>query len=135
MQFRKSKRVEAKVDLTPMVDIVFILIIFFMVSTTMIIQPSIKVKLPVTTTKETEKIKDLTVTMTKDGRVFLNQKRTTLQGFKQELEAMKDKLDADSLLVIRADIEVKHGDVVKIMDDAKQLGVNRLALATEIKQD
>ncbi len=135
MRFKRTKRASAKIDLTPMVDIVFILVIFFMVSTTMIIQPSIKVKLPTTVTREVEKLKDLTVTMTKDGQIYLNQEKVSLRTFRKALEEKFDLNSPDSMLVIRADVDVRHGDVVEIMDQAKQAGVKRLALATEIKQD
>jgi biopolymer transport protein ExbD/biopolymer transport protein TolR len=137
MQFKKSRRVDPRVDITPLIDVVLLLVIFFMLTTTFIGAPAIKVNLPTSAAKEiTKEQKEVKVTITKDGNLFVERAAgetgdsVTLKELEKVLtRAARD--DRETMVIIRADENTTHGKVVAVMDVAKNTGLNRLAIATK----
>jgi len=132
MQFRKPRTFGTRLDIAPMADIVFLLLIFFMLSTSFVVQPGIQVKLPKAVTSEIQLKKDIVLTITAENMLFLNEQPVTLDELGEALEATFAQR-RDRILIIKADQEVKHGLVVQAMDIAKLSGADRLAIATEPK--
>ena len=132
MQFRKPRTFSTRLDIAPMADIVFLLLIFFMLSTSFVVQPGIQVKLPKAVTSEIQLKKDIVLTITAENIIFLNEQPVTLDELGEALEAAFAQR-RDRILIIKADQEVKHGLVVQTMDIAKLSGADRLAIATEPK--
>ena len=118
------------VDVTPMADIVFLLLIFFMLSSTFIIQPGIKIKLPEAATSEIQPEEKLVLSISKNNKLYLNDRRvksdTLVDEIKKTLANRRDKL-----IILKADKKVAHGVVVDVLDKAKIAGANKLAIATE----
>ena len=115
--------------MTAMIDVVFLLLLFFVLSSTFVLQPGIKVNLPRTVTTEQPARKDLVLIIARDKRIFLNNefvKFNSLWG--RLIEELK--FQPEAALVLRADRDVAHGFVVRIMDVAKQAGAQRIAIAT-----
>lgn len=118
------------INITPLIDIVFLLLIFFMVSTTFAESHAIKVKLPSANTTPVETAsKDFTVSMRKDGQVFLNGKPVTIDSLPQAIGKLLAS-GTHPALILRADKEVEHGRVVNVMDIARTAGVKKIAVAT-----
>ena len=115
-----------------MTDLVFLLLIFFMLSSSFLIEPGIKLKLPKTKTAEIQAEKKLTVSITKDHNIYLNDSLIPLEELEQELRLLLP-LEKERLLIVRADKEVKHGLVMEILDIAKLAGAEKLAVSTEKK--
>jgi len=132
MQFRRPRTSSTRLDATPMTDVVFLLLIFFMLSTSFVVQPGIQVRLPKAVTSEIQLKKDLVLTITAENVLFLNEEPVTLDDLGEALQAAFAQRK-DRLLIIKADQEVKHGLVVHAMDIAKLNGAERLAIATEPK--
>lgn len=128
MLFSPRKRVKATFNITPLVDCVLLLLIFFMLTSSFIFQPGIKVDLPKATTIEPNIRKELVVLITKDGSLFFHDNRISLKAFETQLkkEVTSNK---KAFLVISADKEVVHGRVVEVMDTAKVAGIERIAIA------
>ncbi len=129
---RKRRRVAPApgLDLTPMVDVVFLLIIFFMVSTTFItLESGLPVELPDSQTTITEPSNLPTVTVTKDGAIFFGgaqvQEAQLALLLRQEIDST-----GQSTVVLRADQEVPHGTTVRIMDLLTRGGAERIVIAT-----
>ncbi|PLX83368.1 MAG: biopolymer transporter ExbD [Desulfuromonas sp.] len=131
MGFRRRNRDEPRVELTPMVDVVFLLLIFFMISTTFIETPGISVKLPEAGAqalpKEPEEIK---VYLSREGGIYLQDQKVSLVEFRARLAEAGERAAGTTFLLL-ADREARHGKVVELMDAAQQAGFGKLAIATE----
>ena len=133
MRFQTHKRDEVQLDITPLVDVVFLLLIFFMLSTTLSINPGIKVDLPRASAKQVKKKKTtVRIAIEASGRIYADGKKISLQKLNGIFSGLAKK-DPETLVIIEADKKVYHGVVVKVMDAAKISGLNKLAIATEPK--
>ncbi len=135
MNFRSkrnnNKGVGSALDLTPVVDIVFNLLIFFALSLNFAAASrGIDIKLPSASSAKTIRSDQVTVNLTKEGLIYLDDKKITLE---QLGPMLKEKADKKSLVIIRADSDVEHGKVVRIMDIIKSQDLNRIAIAVDVE--
>ena len=138
MNLRPGHKEESvEVNLTPLIDVVFLLLIFFMVTTTFDRHARLKVSLPESSTKATQQQSDpLILSIDAKGNYFLNDRQLVnrqLDTLKQALQKTigQGKKDyKDVALVLRADANTPHQSVVRAMDAASQLGLTRLSIAT-----
>ena len=132
MQFRKKTKTDAILDITPIVDTVFNLLIFFALSLNFIITPGIKVNLPGSVTEEIiREQEEIIIAMDKDNSILVNGDNVSFDQLFLILKKSAQK-DKDTMVIIQADQEVSHGSVVRIMDVAKRAGLARLAIATSM---
>lgn len=133
----RSKRgsIRSNVDMTPMIDIVFQLILFFLVSTTFAVLPGIKLKLPSSHTSEGTSYQGITITADADGLLFFNEKEVTMESLGGELAAFDtgDVKKDEFPVSLEADSEVTNGTIVGIFDVIRESGyaVINLRTATE----
>ena len=118
-------------NLTPLVDIVFILLIFFLITSTFVQNPGIEVELPKASAASTDVQSDnIIMAVTKDGLVIHEGKTMSGDELRERLSQYhKDK--PEQLVVIQADSTAHHGKVVEVMDIAQAVGFHRLAIATD----
>ncbi len=135
MGFRRLHRSEPpRVDLTPMVDVVFLLLIFFMISTTFVETPGLTINLPKSSSQQVkEKAREVRVYLRADGTIFLDRQPVELSYLVEQLQSYGERA-ADTTFLLMADKEARHGKVVQLMDIAKNAGFTKLAIATEKKQ-
>ncbi|MFQ5956536.1 MAG: ExbD/TolR family protein [Candidatus Brocadiales bacterium] len=129
MDFRTRRAISYSINITSLVDILFLLLIFFVVTSTFIEHPNIKLDLPSASHAEASKFEGLTLTITGEGRLFLGTQPIGIS----ELEAvLRSKVAAtgDAVLVLRADREVPYGVVVAVMDVARGAGLKRITALT-----
>ena len=132
MRFQTRKTDDVQLDMTPLIDVVFLLLIFFMLSTSLSVNPGIKIDLPKATAEQVKKKKTtLRVAIEAGGRIFLEGKKLSLEQLRDKFVAVSKSSGDDALVVIEADKKVYHGLVVKVMDAAKSSGLNKLAIATQ----
>lgn len=128
---KRARGTEPYVDMTPMVDCVFLLLIFFMISTAFIETPGLTIKLPESTkqtvTREPQEIK---IYLDKEGNLFHKEQPLSLEQFKTLLQQTGSAAGQTTFLLL-ADREAKHGKVVQLMDLAQSAGIGKLAIATE----
>ncbi len=120
------------INVTPLVDVGLVLVIIFMVTAPLFEQPTLQVALPKANTKEGEEKENITVTLTSDGKMAVNQQEVT----SETLEAVLKKMISTSAtkhVILRADKESLHGDLLLIMRLAKEFGAKSMAIATEPK--
>lgn len=145
MNFRSSKSKDnvSAIDFTPIVDTVFNLIIFFALSLNFIGQPAIKLKLPQASSKEGVKEKNefrvfITKSFQKEGYTYGNFIVENAQLSLDEIEKalyQRANSNKDLIVIIQADESISQGEVVKIMDIAKKVGVEKIAIATRPKKN
>ncbi len=127
---KKKERYEVKAPLTSLIDIVFLLLIYFLLTTNFIVDEGITIKLPQARASKPQVDESITVYVDKDGRSFLNNEEITIGNLFKRLKDMISG-EKDKLVVVRADRGVVLNKAVKVMDVAKAAGAGRLCLATE----
>lgn len=134
MNLRPGHKEESvEVNLTPLIDVVFLLLIFFMVTTTFDRHAKLKVSLPESSEKATQQQSDpLVLSIDAKGNYFINGRQVvnqSLDTLKQALQKIIGE-NTDMALVLRADANTPHKAVVRAMDAASQLGLTKLSIAT-----
>lgn len=131
MAFRRKRRDEVRPDLTPMIDVVFLLLIFFMISTTFVETSGLSIKLPDADARPLDREpKELRVQVNRQGEIFIKDKLYTLDDFGRYLDGLHDRA-GEMTFILLADENSKHGRVVTLMDMARARGFVKLAIATE----
>ncbi len=130
MKFRRprTRRDVALINLTPLIDVVFLLLIFFMVTTSFSLTRGIKVDLPTTTTPQEKIEQNIVISVTKEGKIYLDKTQISKTELVRTLKRQIGK--KNSLVVINADKDTRHGMVVEVMDLAKQGGAGKLGILT-----
>ena len=132
MLFPKKERhfYQLQAPLTSLIDIVFLLLIYFLLTTNFMVDEGIKIKLPNASATSPQTQKEITIVVDKKGRAFLENYEIPLN---ELFATLKERLKGreDSLVVIKADRAVVLNKAVRIMDVAKAAGAGRLVLATE----
>ncbi|NIM66477.1 MAG: biopolymer transporter ExbD [Candidatus Latescibacteria bacterium] len=130
---RRSKKRSVILNVTSLIDVLFLLLIFFMISTTFLSQPAIKMELPKAEHSDVVRQKPLVVYIDQSGKVFLNDEPMEIPLLE---EALRRKLQdtTDKSLVLKADSRVSHGSVVEVLDIVKGAGVQKLVVSTRFKE-
>ncbi len=135
MQFKEKTDSDAHLDITPIVDTVFNLLIFFALSLNFIVTPGIKVNLPESSTEEIVREKEEIVIVIKQGNeIYINNSSVSIEQLFLILSESAQR-NRETLIIIQADQKVSHGRVVKVMDTAKRAGLTRLAIATIVMKE
>jgi biopolymer transport protein ExbD len=126
----KEDKENIEVNLTPLIDVVFLLLIFFMVSTTFIYSNSIDVNLPAAKGDETSVSENIRVVLTQSGAINIDGTQFAENQVEAQLAEMK-KNKPESTVIIEADKNVTHGRVVFVMDASRKAGFEKFAIAVE----
>jgi len=129
MEFERRKHYHTHINIAPLVDVVFLLLLFFMLTSHLIQEPAIRVKLPESRTAETKDKEIKAVLITKDSEIYFMDKRVDLKNLQV---AIKENLNVgkDSLR-IKADRDVSVGFLVNVIDEVRLSGVKNLNIVTE----
>jgi biopolymer transport protein ExbD len=132
MQSDSRDDIVAEINVTPLVDIVLVLLIIFIVTARFTLPPNIKVDLPQASSADSPGGAPQTaiVTLKAGGEIFLNETPATLEQLPALLAALHAK-DAGLGIVINADEKVYHGAVVHVLDLAKKTGIEKVAISIE----
>lgn len=130
MKLISQKKKKVLLNITPLVDVLLILIVFFVVTSTFMEQPGIKLELPKSQTADLQRIEKAVLIVSADSKLFFRNKEISLQELPAILrDAMQESIDKS--LIISADKVVHHGLIISIMDIARQSGVEKLVVSTE----
>lgn len=129
MRFREKRVTKSIINLTPMVDMLFLILLFFLVTSSFIEQPNIKLELPSTKYASTSKIEERVLTISHDGKLFF---QSELVERKELIPVLKNAFSRqdDKTLVLRADKNVPYGVIVDVMDAAKGAGLKKIVAPT-----
>jgi biopolymer transport protein ExbD len=129
MRVPRQQFEKARIGIIPMIDIIFFLLVFFMVSTlSMTINRGLPVNLPKAASSQKDLRESFNVTVMQDGTLFLNKEPTTLEQLGQQVRATVEK-EPELVVMINADDQAMHGAIVSVMDEVRLAGVSRLAIA------
>jgi biopolymer transport protein ExbD len=127
---KKRPRYQIQAPLTALIDIVFLLLIYFLLTTNFMVDEGIAIKLPQAKASLPQTEQTITVYVDRDGRSYLDNREISFTELFKRLKAMIGDRN-DKLVVVRADRGVILNKAVKVMDVAKAAGAGRLCLATE----
>lgn len=132
MRFSKRQDILMSLESTAMADIIFLLLIFFLLSSSFILQIGTKVNLPRESRPEPLDPQHLIISLEKSGEVFLNDARVTMSELETEVG---DLLEAnpERAVIVRGDESIALGRIIEVMDVAKRMGATKLAIATQPK--
>jgi biopolymer transport protein ExbD len=123
MQFRRRLTPNAKVDLIPMIDVVFQLVVFFMVSSTFIVTPGINIVLPRSETAEPVVMSKIVITVASRNEIYLNKDRYDLESLNEEFSKMgEEQREQIKTVVIEGDREVSYSLLVEVLDVLRKHG-------------
>lgn len=134
MQFKDTPKRRVIINITSLIDVLFLLLIFFMVTSTFLEQPGMKLELPSAKSSETSQVEKLVLYIGAGGEMRFNETVVTLD----DLEAvMSDAVPMaeGKTLVLKADKTVQHGTVVTVMDIAKRAGMKKLVVGTTVEDE
>ncbi|MCD6579788.1 biopolymer transporter ExbD [bacterium] len=122
---------ELKFDLTPLVDVIFLLLIFFMVTTTFVYQPTIKINLPSSKQPVSVNRNYISITVDKNGNIFLFEKK--LKSVKELVAFLRREYEDnnDRIVLIRGDKDTRYENVITLLDTVKNTGFKRVLIATK----
>lgn len=132
MKLQQDEREEPEINLTSLIDVVFLLLIFFMVSTTFERQALLELSLPEASTADSETVPDVVeFIVTDDGRLFIGDRELVDQRQATVQAAIAERFaeNPEAALVIRADAEAPHRLVVRVLDSAAAENIRRVSIA------
>ena len=130
---RSKKRDEDEVNLTPMLDVVFILLIFFIVTASFVKESGIDVNRPDAATAVRKERGNILVAITPTGQIWIDRRQVDLRAVRANIERLHAE-NPQGAVVIQADRESKSGLMVEVMDAAKLAGVENISIAAEVER-
>ncbi|WP_028974497.1 ExbD/TolR family protein [Spirochaeta cellobiosiphila] len=136
MRFRRNLTPNAKVDLVPMIDVVFQLVVFFMVSSTFNLTPAISLILPGSTTADVVQVTQLTVTVIDSDQIYLNKESYSMDQLGAALAkySQEDRAQFDSI-ILQGDATTSYATIIEVMDVLRLNGFKGIQLKTREVQD
>lgn len=124
----RAEEEDAAIDMTPMLDIVFIMLIFFIVTTVFVKDAGIDVNKPEASMAYLPKNANIFIAITSDGDVWLDKREVKVDSVRANIERLLAEQPTD-IVIIQADEDAEHGIVIKVMDQVKAAGIDRISVA------
>jgi len=134
VEFNPKKKRRVLINITSLIDVMFLLLIFFMVTSTFLDQPGMKLELPSAESAEVARVEKLVLYISSDEAVVFNDQSVALDDLEETMRAALSEIE-DRTLVLNADKSVQHGTVIRVMDIAKKLGLERLVIGIKMEED
>lgn len=132
MEFKRRRHTHTHVNIAPLVDVVFLLLLFFMLTSHLVEEPAIKIRLPDSKTAAVEHEQIKTISITKGGEIFFMEKRVDIEHLQRAIaHAVSDP--AREFVRIKADREADVCLLVRVIDEVKLSGVTRFSIVAERK--
>jgi len=125
---RKAKNKGIELNIAPLIDMVFILLIFFLVTTSFVRETGVDINRPAAVTAVSKKKANILVGITKDDRIFMEKREIDIRAVRANVERALAE-NPESAVIIVADRESKTGTVIKVMDECKLAGAKDVSLA------
>jgi len=132
MDFEGRARIHSHLDIAPLIDIVFLLLVFFMLTSTFIVPEAIELELPESTSANVTDTQPIIVAMDKKTQLSLNGERIELKQLRKAIEALL-KQDKTSAITLKTDAHTEVQQLLQVMDEIRLAGGSNVALATSKK--
>ena len=132
-RFRKRQEEEAGIDMTPMLDIVFIMLIFFIVTTSFVKESGVDVNRPSAATAVKKERANILVGITETGEVWISKRKVDVRSVRANIEKLHAE-NPEGSVVIQADKGAKTGVLIEVMDQARLAGVQNVSIAATAKE-
>jgi len=126
MEFERKRYNHTYMNIAPLVDVVFLLLLFFMLATHLVQEQAIGLNLPESETAEMKELKGLEIVIKRDGEIFLNGEPVSLKRLGGLLEGGRDES-----LTIKADRDLRLGLMIKVIDQVRKAGVSEFSIVTD----
>jgi biopolymer transport protein ExbD len=128
VQFGRPPKQAPTINIAPLVDVIFLLVIFFAVSTTFLENAGLRLELPSSTSTATQEAKEITVLLDADGQLSFEDELVDAEQLAARLRSALERSDR-KIVVLRADTNTSHGEVVKVIDLIRGAGADALTVA------
>lgn len=125
----RERRMLSEINVTPLVDVILVLLIIFMVTTPML-QRGTDVQLPAARVSEVKEEERITLTVTRDNRIFINNEQVSRENLEAKLKAMTGS-GRERVVYFRGDARVSYGLVIDVMDAIKSSGIETVGMITD----
>ncbi len=129
MEFEGRSRIRSHLDIAPLIDIVFLLLVFFMLTSTFLVPEAIELELPESSSASVTDTTPITVSLDRTGRLALNGERIELAKLRAAIEPLL-KQAADSAITLKSDARTEVQQLLNVMDEIRAAGGLNIALAT-----
>jgi biopolymer transport protein ExbD len=130
MEFKRKKYSHEHMNIAPLVDMVFLLLLFFMLTSHLVQEPAIKIKLPESKTAEAQNEQIKTVLVTKTGEIYFMDKRVDLENLQKAIRESVGEVKKE-FIRIKADRESAVGLLVSVIDEVRLSGITNFSIVTE----
>lgn len=130
MNIQRERDVMAEINITPLTDVLLVLLVIFMVTATAITQAGMNIKLPQSVTQDTTQTSEVTISITRDQQVFVGRARVGMESLLGHLKSIAARRRTNRV-IINADAAVPYGAVIKAMDASRRAGLTSIGLSTE----
>lgn len=140
MKFQRQMKPQVRIDLVPMIDVVFQLVIFFMVSTTFIVTPGIGLTFPAAATAEPVAMTRIVITVASRDEIYLNKEEHSIQSLNDRLDEIKTEDEAREeeikrTIILEGDKDIPYSLLVEVLDTLRQNGFTGVNLRTRELQN
>jgi biopolymer transport protein ExbD len=132
-KIRARRKGRVLINITSLIDVLFLLLIFFMVSSTFLEQPGIQLELPEAKSSVLVEQKEFTLFVNQNGTLFLNDSEISLKDLETRIREVLPRMK-DVALILKADKDVNYGLVVEVIDAVKNSGLKKLIIGTRIRE-
>ena len=132
MEFEGRARIHSHLDSAPLIDIVFLLLVFFMLTSTFMVPEAIELELPESSSATATDTKPIVVALDALGQLALNGERIELEGLREAIEPLL-KQDPDTAITLKSDASTEVQQLLRVMDEIRAAGGTDVALATLAK--
>ena len=129
-RYRLDEEEEPGIDLTPLMDVVFIMLIFFIVTTSFVKESGVEVNRPTAATAQRQERGTIVVAITADGRIWIDRREVDPRAVRASVARLRAASPAASV-VIQADRDSRNGLLVRVMDQIRRAGVRNIAIAAD----
>lgn len=131
MKFKRKTTLEkGRLDITPLIDVVLLLLIFFMLTSSFITPAGLRVYLPESSVAEPQEKENLVIVVSRDGELYIDDASVSWEECRERL-ASSLAGSPEMVLILKADRDARHGIVVRVMSLARELGWKRMAIAAQ----